>query len=183
MSSVPSLAFSHMGIYATDVARMEDFYTRVLGFTVTDRGDLETPRGKVDLVFMSRDPRDHHQIVLASGRPAGGGFNPINQISFRMAELAGLREMYRRLVKEGVREISPVTHGNAISVYFLDPEGNRIELFIDTPWYVTQPMRVPLDMKLSDGELMAWAKEHASKLPGFMPVEQWQADIARKMGR
>src|SRR3989440_7326454 len=97
MTSVPRLSFSHVGIFVTDVARMEDFYTRVLGFTVTDRGDLETARGKVYLVFLSRDPAEHHQIVMASGRPAGAGFNPINQISFRLDDFAGLREMYRRL--------------------------------------------------------------------------------------
>jgi len=34
----------------TDIARMEDFYTRVLGFTVTDRGDLDTPRGRLQFV-------------------------------------------------------------------------------------------------------------------------------------
>src|SRR4029077_20236231 len=92
-ASVPRLAFSHMGMFVADVARMEDFYTRVLGFTVTDRGDLETPRGKVFLVFLSRDPKEHHQIVLASGKPEGLPFNPINQISFRMASFGGLREM------------------------------------------------------------------------------------------
>ena len=33
----------------------------------------------------------------------------------------------------------PVTHGNAVSVYFKDPEGNGIEIFCDTPWHVPQP--------------------------------------------
>ena len=88
-SPVPRLAFSHMGLYATDLARMADFYTRVLGLTETDRGRL----GAVELVFLSSNPMEHHQIVLASGRPAEAGFNVINQISFRMAEFAGLREM------------------------------------------------------------------------------------------
>ena len=180
-SSVPSLAFSHMGIFVADVARMEDFYTRLLGFTVTDRGDLETPRGKVFLVFLSRDPKEHHQIVLASGRPGELGFNPINQISFRMADFAGLREMHRRLQAEGVAELSPVSHGNALSVYFRDPEGNRIELFIDTPWYVTQPLRVPMDMSLPDAELWAWAEAQARKLPGFRNVEHWRDEVARRM--
>ncbi len=170
-----------MGIYVTDVARMEDFYTRVLGFTVTDRGDLETPRGKVFLVFMSRDPREHHQVILASGRPADAGFNAINQISFRMAEFAGLREMHRRLVEERVKDLSPVSHGNALSVYFRDPEGNRLELFIDTPWYVNQPLRVPMDMSLPDAELWAWAEREARKLPGFKPVDQWRAEIKGRM--
>jgi catechol 2,3-dioxygenase-like lactoylglutathione lyase family enzyme len=170
-----------MGIFVADVARMEDFYTRLLGFTVTDRGDLETPRGKVFLVFLSRDPKEHHQIVLASGRPGELGFNPINQISFRMADFAGLREMHRRLQAEGVAELSPVSHGNALSVYFRDPEGNRIELFIDTPWYVTQPLRVPMDMSLPDAELWAWAEAQARKLPGFRKVEHWRDEVARRM--
>jgi catechol-2,3-dioxygenase len=178
-SSVPSLAFSHMGIFVADLARMEDFYTRVLGFTVTDRGDL----GSTKLIFLSRDPKEHHQIVLASGRPGGPGFNPINQISFRMAEFAGLREMHRRLQREGLAEISPVSHGNALSVYFRDPEGNRLELFVDTPWYVQQPLRVPMDMSLPDAELWAWAEAEARKLPGFQRVEQWRDDVARKMDR
>ena len=134
-TSVPRLSFSHMGMFVADMARMEDFYSRLLGFTVTDRGDLETPRGKVYLVFLSRDPKDHHQIVLCTGRPTELPFNPINQISFRMENFSDLREMHRRLEREGVAEMYPVSHGNALSVYFKDPEGNRIELFIDTPWY------------------------------------------------
>jgi catechol 2,3-dioxygenase len=178
-SSVPSLAFSHMGLYVTDLARMEDFYTRLLGFTVTDRGDL----GSTQLVFLSRDPKEHHQIVLASGRPGAAGFNPINQISFRMAEFSGLREMHRRLQREGVADMSPVSHGNALSLYFRDPEGNRIELFVDTPWYVQQPLRVPMDMSLPDDQLWAWAESEARKLPGFTKVENWRDEVARRMGR
>jgi catechol 2,3-dioxygenase len=179
MTSVPEFSFSHMGMFVTDAARMEDFYTRVLGFAVTDRGLL----GTVSLVFLSRDPAEHHQIVLASGRPPEAGFNPINQISFRMADFAGLREMHRRLEQEGVKELAPVSHGNALSVYFRDPEGNRIELFVDTPWYGQQPVRVPMDMKLSDAELWKWAEAEARKLPDFQPVEEWRAGLSRKLRR
>jgi len=164
-------------MFVTDLARMEDFYTRVLGFTATDRGQL----GSTTLVFLSRDPREHHQVVLAAGRPETAGFNPINQVSFRMAEFAGLREMHRRLQAEKVAELSPVSHGNALSVYFRDPEGNRIELFVDTPWYVQQPLRVPMDMSLPDAELWAWAEREARKLPGFKPVDEWRAAIRGRM--
>jgi len=55
--SVPSLSFSHVGLFVSDVPRMEDFYTRVMGFTVTDRGVLETDAGPLSLVFLSRRPR------------------------------------------------------------------------------------------------------------------------------
>jgi len=177
MTSVPEFSFSHMGMFVTDAARMEDFYTRVLGFAVTDRGML----GSTSLIFLSRDAKEHHQIVLASGRPPAAGFNPINQISFRMADFAGLREMHRRLLQEEVAELAPVSHGNALSVYFRDPEKNRIELFIDTPWYVQQPVRIPMDMKLSDAELWRWAEAEARRSPGFMPVEQWRATLSRKL--
>src|SRR5712671_5009789 len=181
VARAPRLSFSHIGIFVTEVGRMEDFYTRVLGFTVTDRGELETAEGPLTLVFLSRDPREHHQIVLASGRPAEAGFNPINQISFRLEDFAGLRELYRRLRHEPVSHISPVSHGNALSVYFRDPEGNRIELFIDTPWYVDQPLRSPKDMSMSDQQIWEWVAKHAAELPGYRPVEEWRADLAKRM--
>jgi catechol 2,3-dioxygenase len=177
MTSVPEFSFSHVGIYVTDPARMEDFYTRVLGFAVTDRGLL----GSTSLVFLSRDSTEHHQIVLAGGRPPAAGFNPINQMSFRMAEFSGLREMHRRLQAEGVSELAPVSHGNALSVYFKDPEGNRIELFVDTPWYVEQPVRVPMDMQLSDAELWDWAERDARGRPGFRPVEEWRQALGARL--
>ena len=162
----PTLSFSHFGFFVRDLERMVGFYTRLLGFTVSDRGELETPRGTIQLAFLTRDPREHHQIVLASGRPEHLPFNPINQISFRMQDFGGLREMYKLIQAErGVSEISPVSHGNALSVYFRDPEGNRIELFVDTPWYVVQPLRIPMDMTLSDEALWQWAKKSASELP------------------
>src|SRR5712671_7818682 len=177
----PQLSFSHMGLFVADVARMQDFYTRVLGFAVTDRGVLETADGLLTLAFLSRDPREHHQIVLASGRPAKLEFNAINQISFRLPDLAGLREMHRRLQKEPVSHLAPVSHGNALSVYFRDPEGNRIELFIDTPWYVDQPLRIPMDMSMSDQQIWEWVAKHAAELPGYRPVEDWRADLAKRM--
>lgn len=176
------LSLSHMGFYVSDVAREEDFYSRVLEFTVTDRGTLPTPQGDVRLVFLSRDPAVHHQIVLASGRPEHLAFNPINQLSFEADSLATLRQFHARFVSEGLEEIRPVTHGNAISIYARDPEGNRLELFIDTPWYVDQPMRVPVDFDLTDAELMAAVERHARTLPGFRPRSDWQAEMAARMG-
>jgi len=186
MSQVPTISFSHIGIYVSDLARMESFYTRFLGFTVTDRGDLDTPRGKVRLVFLSRDPTEHHQLVLATGRPDSGGFNTVNQLSFRVDSLTTLRALYLRMIegelREEMSEVSPACHGNALSVYVRDPEGNRLELFIDTPWYIDQPMRVPFDFSLDDAAIWAWAEQHASASPGFRPRAQWVREMELKMG-
>jgi len=178
----PGFSFSHLGIFAHDLTVMEDFYTRVLEFTVTDRGQLPRGTGMADLVFLSRDPDEHHQIVLISGRPASIDFNSINQISLKADSLATLRLMHARLLQEGVRDIAPVTHGNALSIYAPDPEGNRLEYYIDLPWYVSQPMRVEADLSLADGPLMEWLEAHARSLPGFRSHAKWRQEMALRMG-
>jgi catechol 2,3-dioxygenase len=176
-AAVPDLAMSHVGFHVRDLAGMEDFYTRVLGFTVTDRGQL----GAVYLVFMSRDPAEHHQVVLISGRPDADHFNVINQLSFRVRDLAALRYFASALPGEKATEIRPVTHGNAISLYFRDPEGNRIELFLDTPWYCAQPCREPVDFSLSDEQILAETEKLARALPGFKSREAWMAEVRAKI--
>ncbi|MDN8618380.1 VOC family protein [Variovorax ginsengisoli] len=171
------LQFSHMGLYVTDLPRMAAFYKRALRFTETDAGDL----GPVQLVFLSRDPSEHHQLVLATGRPREIGFNVVNQISFRVPDIATLRLFHDRLLAEGALDMHPVTHGNAVSVYCRDPEGNRLELFVDTPWYCEQPLREPIDLSRSDEAILAQAEAIAKRLPKFMSRTQWQADVARRM--
>jgi len=180
--SRPGLTFSHVGFFVHAIDRMEDFYTRLLEFTVTDRGQLPGPKGPMDLVFLSRDPDEHHQIVLITGRPQEIPFNVINQVSLKADSVGTLKEMLRRLQAEGVPGITPVTHGNALSIYAPDPEGNRLELYFDLPWYVSQPMRVPVDLTASDEQIMATAEAHARSLPGFKPRAQWRAEMARRMG-
>lgn len=179
----PGLTFSHVGFFVADLARMEDFYARVLEFTVTDRGRLPGPHGPIDLVFLSRDPAEHHQIVLVSGRPERLEFNVINQISLKADSLATLKTMHARMQGEsGASEITPVTHGNALSVYVRDPEGNRLELYFDLPWYVSQPMRVPVDLARSEADILATAESHARSLPGFRSRAEWQQEMAQRMG-
>ena len=137
-------------------------------------------------MFLSRDPNEHHQIVLATGRPEDSGFNTVNQMSFRVDSLDTLRTLYNGMVDGDLRgdmsEVAPACHGNALSVYVRDPEGNRLELFIDTPWYVNQPMRVPFDFSLDNTALWAWAEGHARAQPGFRPRAEWVQEMTQKMG-
>lgn len=178
----PGLSFSHLGIFVNDMARMAAFYGDLLGFTQTDRGELPGPNGPFELIFLSRDPDEHHQIVLVAGRPQRVEFNVVNQISLKADSLATLQDFHRKLLAAGVDDITPVTHGNALSVYCRDPEGNRVELYVDTPWYVDQPCRVPAPFELPQAELLAWAERHASALPGFRPRAEWRREMARRMG-
>lgn len=179
--SRPGFSFSHFGMFVNDIAKLEDFYTRILDFTVTDRGQLPGANGPMDLVFLSRDPDEHHQIVLISGRPKELAFNPINQISLKADSLSTLCQMHRTLLAREMPNMLTVTHGNAVSIYVPDPEGNRLELYVDLPWYVSQPMRVPVDLS-EESTLMQRLEAHARTLPGFRPRAEWRAEMARRMG-
>ena len=180
MTQPISITFSHVGLYVTHLDRMVDFYTRFFGFVVSDRGGFA---GGVQIVFLTRDANEHHQLVLVTGRPADLPFNVVNQISFRVDSLRTLRQLHAALKNEPVTDIRPISHGNALSVYFLDPEGNRIELLIDTPWYVPQPARFAVDLSLRDAQLWASIEEHARTIPGFKPRAEWQAAMADKLAR
>jgi catechol 2,3-dioxygenase len=181
----PNLMFSHMGLSVKDIVKMEGFYTRVLGFTVTDRGTA----GGMKLVFLSRDPMDHHQIVLASGRPAelpvntdNPQFGPsINQISFKMGSLTDLRAILPRLEAEGGGSIFPANHGVAWSIYAHDPEGNNLEFFVDTEWYITQPFLIPLDFEKSDDEIVTLTKSMCEERAGYEPYGEWRKKVALRM--
>ena len=174
----PPLEFSHIGFFVTNLDKMRDFYSRVLGFPVTDEGLLGTQR----LTFLSRDPGEHHQVVLVEGRPGTLPFNVINQISFRARSLAELRTLYHALEQEpGVSELVAVTHGIAVSLYCLDPEDNRIEIFVDCPWYVEQPLRGEINLDRPEEEILDDIRTHIQDHPTFRPMADWSQQLASRL--
>ena len=174
------LSMSHIGIYVYDVPKMEDFYTRVLGFTVTDRGKV---RG-MDIVFTSWDAKDHHQVILVAGRPKELAYNHINQISFRVTSVEDLQAVWRRVKSEpGVSDLRGMDHGNAWSLYFRDPEGNRLEIFCDTQWYIEQPCIEDLDLSLPADQIRAKSDAFCRTAPGFKPIAEYQAEVAKKIAK
>jgi catechol 2,3-dioxygenase len=177
MSSRPHLQFAHMGIYVRDMEKMYDFYTRVLGFHVSDEGINRGNR----LVFLTRDANEHHQIVLAQGRPDETGFSVINQISFRTGSLDDLKTMKSLLESEGIAEFRQVTHGNAWSIYFADPEDNRIEIFVDTPWHIDQPSGEPIDLAESTEAITAATEAHVRTQPGYGSMADWRRGLAKTL--
>jgi catechol 2,3-dioxygenase len=176
--AAPELALSHFGLFVFDLPTMERFYTELLGFVVTDRGVV---RGR-EILFMSRSPSDHHQIVMVPGRTGSRDDQVINQLSFRVASLDDVRAFYGMIkARTDVTEIRPISHGNAWSVYFRDPENNRLEVFTDSPWYVTQPRGDALDLSLSNEEIMRQTEAACRDDPGFKPVATWQTQFKQRL--
>ena len=150
-------SIGHVGLYCDDLERMKDFYTRVLGFKVSDPG----PRGNG--YFLSAQPHDeHHQILLAGGGRGDGKL--LQQLSFHTDSLGEVREFYQRLKAEGAHIHETITHGNAVSVYFADPEDNRLEIYWDTGLLVHQPFKRDIDLDADDdtvmGQVRALVAEH-----------------------
>ena len=183
------LTLSHFGLSCFDLARMEDFYTRVLGMTVTDRGDVAG--GSARLVFLTTDPSEHHQLVLASGRTEGtilegpvlgGSFGAaIFQLTFRLEDLATLRRVQQRLVAEGNTNFIPLNHGNSWSLYTRDPEGNALELVVDSPWFIHQPFGELLDLSLDDAEILRQTEKLCRTTGDWQPFDDWRAKIAHQI--
>jgi catechol-2,3-dioxygenase len=169
---------SHFGIHVTDLERMQGFYTGVMGLLVMDRG---TNRDGTTLVFLSHDPDQHHQLVLVTGRPPGIDYNVVNQISFKLPTLADLKAMHARVREAGIKEFRIVTHGNAWSVYFPDPEGNRVELFVDTPWHTPQPFAEPFDIEAPVEAILARTEAICRSRPGFVSRVEWRKAQVERM--
>lgn len=190
MGHPQALKFGHFGINCFDIARMEDFYTRVLGMVVSDRGYVPAPADR-HIVFMTLDPAEHHQMILCSGRTegtiekgpfrGGGHGSAINQISFNYANLGELRKAQERLAAEGLTDGTPMNHGNAWSVYIRDIEGNPLELYTQSPWYTPQPCGEPLDLALPDEEILTQTEAMCRSRPGFAPAADWRAEVAAKI--
>lgn len=99
-------------------------------------------------------------------------------MSFRADSLSALRDIYKALRREPVVELGPISHGNAISAYFRDPEGNRLEVFVDTEWHVPQPCAAPVDLLKSDDEIMALVERQIADLPGVRARADWERERA-----
>lgn len=169
----PQLA--HVGVYVTDPEPMIRFYQDVVGLTVTDRGISSS--GKVPIIFMSANPTQHHQFVLVQGR-AKEAQSTVNQLSFKVETLNELREVAAKATARGVK-LRPVSHGNAWSVYFPDPEGNQIEIYLDTPWHVAQPHGDPIDFSKSDAEIHAETEAKVRADPTFKLKDARETELAR----
>lgn len=168
---------SHCGIYTRNVKAQVVFYGRVLGLVVADSG---VNANGLEFAFMTAAPDHHHQVVFISGRPERG-FSTVNQLSFRVDGLDQLKAMFKRVRDVGVAEIRQVCHGNALSFYFADPEGNGVEIYADTPWYVPQPHGVPIDLTKSNDKILAAVEKHCRETRGFMPIDDWKAEVRRRL--
>jgi catechol-2,3-dioxygenase len=120
-------ALGHVALVVRDLRRAEDFYGRVLGMTASGRmGD--------DMTFFRVADDRFQDLALtysARGGPGDRG-DGLDHVAFRIqGSLEELRAAQAQLQALGIVTQGPFDHGWSASVYFADPDGNRIELYVD----------------------------------------------------
>ena len=179
MTTPPPAQLTHVGLLVNELEPMVSFYRDLLGMIVVDEGEF---LGR-HLVFLSRKEDEHHQLVLVPGRDAPRGVKLLSQVSFRLNDndLTSLRWFHDRALELGSQGMEGRNHGNSWSIYFEDPEGNRLELYTATPWYVSQPWRVALDLSKSDEDIHAETKALIEETATWSPVAEWQENMAQRL--
>jgi len=116
----------HFGIEVAELARAESFYTNVLGLTVVARfGDqvlLDCGGQNLALFEVPCAPLDAAARQSIISHPLGRGHH-----AFKVSrdDFNGARE---RLAKAGVESAAPIDWGDHDCIYFLDPDGNLLEM-------------------------------------------------------
>ncbi len=88
------------------------------------------------LAFLAYDD-EHHRFAFANLellKPGGDGAIAevgVNHIAFTYASAGDLLDTYARLKAEGIEPYWPVHHGMTLSLYYRDPDFNRVELQVD----------------------------------------------------
>ena len=176
------LSWSHAVLRVRDLDLMVSFYCDTLEFVVADRDRIGDPDKGPGIAFLSGSSSDHHQIALLQARGPEEATS-LDHNAFRVETIADVKEMLERVAAdERVPAGSPITHGNAVSVYFKDPEGNGIEVFCDTPWHVKQPQLMSWDPSMSDAEVLANIEAKYRETEEFSPMASYRAKKAKEFG-
>ena len=167
-----AIELAHAVVYVTDMSQMVDFYTQTLGFKVAARGPLG--QEPTEIVFLTKNPLHHHQLAFMNTRKDAGPSNSLNHLAFRVDSLDDVKTALRAVTEDpSASGVKPVTHGNAWSVYFKDPEGNGVEIFCDSPFHVQQPQAKGWDPQMDIQPLTSWTKETFESENEFGPIEKF----------
>ena len=131
---MPPSKLAHVVFQTNRKEEMQDWYCAVLGGHVVYEN--------AQLGFVTYDD-EHHRVAfidfgpLAAKAAAGelevrAADQPgIHHVAFTFGSMRELLENYTRLKTKGIRPFRSINHGPTTSMYYADPDGNRVELQID----------------------------------------------------
>jgi len=131
----------HVVLRVTDISRAELFYNGLLGLPIVTRFDEQGMK----MTFFTLG--NHHDFavmeVTGEGSSAAESAVGLHHVAFKVGDsLAELREAKAHLEAAGL-SVNPVDHEVTKSLYFSDPDGNGVEVYVDaSDVWKREPARV-----------------------------------------
>lgn len=124
------IKFSHVLFMTRRYDEMVAWYQDLFEATTVHRDPV--------VAFLTYDDESHRfgfaNLDILRPQPidsAGTGESGVNHLSYTYASVGDLLGVYERLREQGIAHYWAVHHGVTLSLYYLDPDGNRIELQVD----------------------------------------------------
>lgn len=118
---------AHIAIRTNQLQALSQWYCTVLGARVAHGSDK--------VAFLTYD-EEHHRVALLALDEYAPKSQTIDvghyHTGFSYDSLADLIETYSRLKDAGITPYRSINHGPTVSFYYADPDGNQIELQVDT---------------------------------------------------
>jgi catechol 2,3-dioxygenase-like lactoylglutathione lyase family enzyme len=117
--------FAHAVLRTNKFKQMVVWYKTVLQANVVFENEM--------LAFMTYDD-EHHRLAIAAfpgivdRAPNSAG---LDHLAYTYSSLGDLVATYERLRAAGITPAAPINHGLTLSMYYRDPDGNKVELQID----------------------------------------------------
>jgi catechol-2,3-dioxygenase len=120
------LKLEHAVLRTTQLDPMVEWYKTVLEAEITFANKM--------IAFLSYDEQNHRIAIVA--RPGTVPRLPnsagLDHLAFTYADLGELIATYERLKALEIIPVRSADHGSSTSMYYADPDGNQIELKVDT---------------------------------------------------
>ena len=115
----------HVHIKVSNLKKSEEFYAKIFGLKISE---------KVGNYLFLTFGKEHHDLALQEIKGAehpSENMVGLYHFAVEFENLKGLAKIYFKLKKENV-EFTPIDHGISKTIYLADPDGNGIEVYVDT---------------------------------------------------
>ncbi len=124
-TKVHPFEMAHVNFHTSRLGEMKAWYMTVL--------EAKAVHADENYAFLSYD-EDFHRIALIRNDRLGdkSGLEPAaDHAAFAYRTLDELIHTYERLSEQDIHPVRVINHGPSISLYYLDPDGNHLELQVN----------------------------------------------------